>query len=54
MHVLKQAACTELGRLMHDFHCKNADDMYYGVLAERVQEKEKLLFTGNIPRGVLP
>lgn len=26
---------TELGRLMHDLHCKNAEDMYSGVLAER-------------------
>lgn len=22
---------------MHDFHCKNADDMYYNVLAQRVR-----------------
>ena len=29
---------TELGRLMHDFHCKNASDMQSGVLAERVRE----------------
>ena len=29
---------TALGRLMHDFHCKKADDMYYEVLAERVRE----------------
>ena len=28
---------TELGRLMHDFHCKNADDMYSKVLADRVR-----------------
>ena len=29
---------TELGRLMHDFHCKNADEMYSEVLARRVRE----------------
>ena len=28
---------TALGRLMYDFHCKKADDMYYEVLAERVR-----------------
>lgn len=28
---------TELGRLMHDLYCKKADDMYNGVLAERVR-----------------
>lgn len=25
---------TELGRLMHDFHCKNADEMYSSILAD--------------------
>lgn len=29
---------TELGQLMHDFHCKSADDMYSKVLANRVRE----------------
>ena len=29
---------TELGRLMHDLHCKNADEMYSQVLAKRVRE----------------
>ena len=29
---------TPLGRLMHDFHCRNADEMYNEVLAERVRE----------------
>ncbi len=29
---------SELGRLMHDFHCKNADDMYSKVLADRVRQ----------------
>ncbi|MFR8170599.1 MAG: hypothetical protein ACLU9Q_07235 [Marvinbryantia sp.] len=26
---------TELGKLMHDFHCKNADEMYSQVLARK-------------------
>lgn len=29
---------TELGYLMHDLHCKNAEDMHSKVLAERVFE----------------
>lgn len=29
---------TALGRLMHDLHCKNANDMYSEVLAQRVAE----------------
>ena len=29
---------TELGHLMHDLYCKNADDMYSKVLADRVRE----------------
>ena len=29
---------TALGRLMHDLHCKNANDMYSEVLAKRVSE----------------
>ena len=29
---------TELGRLMHDFHCKKAQDMYSRILADRVYE----------------
>ena len=37
---------TALGRLMHDFHCKKADDMYYEVLAERVRELKET------PKGV--
>lgn len=28
---------TPLGRLMHDFRCTRAEDMYYDVLAERVR-----------------
>ena len=29
---------TELGRLMHDLHCKNADEMHSPVLVKRVHE----------------
>ena len=29
---------TELGRLMHDLHCKNAEDMHSKILADRVYE----------------
>ena len=28
---------TSLGRLMHDFACKNANDMYYTTLADKVR-----------------
>lgn len=28
---------TPIGRLMHDFSCTDAADMYYGKLAERVR-----------------
>jgi predicted transposase/invertase (TIGR01784 family) len=28
---------TALGKLMHDFSCKNADDMHYKILSERVR-----------------
>ena len=28
---------TPLGRLMHDFRCTQADDMYYAILSERVR-----------------
>ena len=29
---------TELGKLMHDLHCKNAEEMHSSILAERVRE----------------
>ena len=35
---------TELGRLIHDFHCRNADEMYSTALAEQmrnIKETEK-------------
>jgi len=28
---------TELGKLMHDFSCTNANDMYFDVLAKKVR-----------------
>lgn len=28
---------SPIGKLMHDFSCTNPDDMYYGVLADRVK-----------------
>ncbi len=37
---------TELGKLMHDLHCKNADEMYSPVLAKRVHELKET------PKGV--
>ena len=35
---LKVQDDTKLGRLMHDLHCKNADEMYSEILAQRVSE----------------
>ncbi len=32
---------TDLGKLMHDFHCSEPDDMYYKVLAERASYFKK-------------
>ena len=29
---------TELGKLMHDFHCRKASDMYSPILAKRMRE----------------
>ena len=29
---------TELGRIMHDLHCKKADEMHSQVLAKREHE----------------
>ena len=37
---------TELGKLMHDLHCKNADEMQSSVLAKRVRELK------DTPEGV--
>lgn len=33
-----QDETTELGRLMHDLQCRNADEMFSEILAERVRE----------------
>jgi len=42
---------TELGRLMHDLHCKEADEMYSNILATRVnqmcQELEEIYNEGE-------
>ena len=32
---------TELGRLMHDFHCKSAEEMYHSVLQKQVFRLKK-------------
>ena len=37
---------TEIGRLMHDFRCSNADDMYFELLAERTR------YLKEDPKGV--
>ena len=37
---------TELVKLMHDFHCKNADDMNSEILAKKVRELKET------PKGV--
>ena len=39
---------TELGRLMHDLHCKNAKDMYSKVLADRAYELKETKMGGGI------
>ena len=40
---------TDLGRLMHDLHCKNADEMYSEILSKRVSElKETEGETGSM------
>ena len=43
---------TRLGKLMHDLHCKKADEMYSKVLADRVRIlKETPEGKGNTRRG---
>lgn len=32
---------SEIGRLMHDFNCTDADDMYFGLMAERTKYLKK-------------
>ena len=41
-----QDETTELGRLMHDLQCRNAEEMYSEILAERVRELKET------PKGV--
>ncbi len=42
----KKQEDTELGRLMHDLHCKDAKDMHSEILAKRVYELKET------PKGV--
>ena len=48
---------TELGRLMHDLHCKNAGDMYSSILADEAHllslEKLSVLLTWSEHRPVI-
>ena len=44
---------TELGRLMHDLHCKNADEMHSPVLAKRVHELKDEGMESGEKRGEL-
>lgn len=37
---------SELGKLMHDFNCTNADDMNYDIMAERTR------YLKEDPKGV--
>ena len=39
---------TALGRLVHDLNCKNADEMYSEVLAQRVSELKETEMEGNV------
>ena len=39
---------TALGRLMHDLNCKNADEMYSEVLAQRVSELKETKKEENV------
>ena len=46
---------TELGRLMHDLHCKEADEMYSNILATRVHQlketEEGVIYNEGVERG---
>ena len=42
-----------IGKLMHDFHCTRADDMYYPVLAERVRYLKEHREGRSVMGGVL-
>lgn len=39
---------TALGRLVHDLNCKNADEMYSEVLAQRVSELKETEMKENV------
>ena len=38
---IKKQDDTELGRLMHDLHCKESDKMYSTILSARVHQLKK-------------
>ena len=38
---------TELGRLMHDFHCKSPEEMYHSVLQKQVFQLKRIREGGN-------
>ena len=42
---------TELGRLMHDLHCKNAEDMHSKILADRVYELKETWYRNGLKRA---
>lgn len=44
---------TEIGRLMHDYRCKNPDDMYYSVLAKRARDIKEMRGGGIIMSGLI-
>ncbi len=48
---------TALGKLMHDFHCTDADEMVYSTLADRVEyfknEKKGALAMGSVVDEIL-
>lgn len=44
---------TEIGRLMHDYRCKNPDEMYYSVLAKRAREIKEMRGGGIIVNGLI-
>ena len=48
---------TPIGKLMHDFSCTNAADMYYGTLADRVrffkESKEGILIMCKVMEDMM-
>ena len=47
----KKQEDTELGRLMHDLHCKNAEDMHSKILADRVYELKETWYRNGLTRA---